>query len=177
MILLMGVAGTGKSTQGRLLADQKGYAYLSSGDILRVLVTGTRRQEMLEGKLLSDQEMIRIFDKVLDLINPADEFVLDGFPRTPTQVNWLLEQEEKDRFSRIIVFHLNAPEAIVHDRLRLRGRLDDSEEAIAKRFDEYHKLTRPIIEKLKQHGAEVHEIDASQDPETIHNLIMREVNG
>ena len=111
MILLMGVAGTGKSTQGRLLADQKGYAYLSSGDILRVLVTGTRRQEMLEGKLLSDQEMIRIFDKVLDLINPADEFVLDGFPRTPTQVNWLLEQEEKDRFSRIILFHFNSTNA------------------------------------------------------------------
>ena len=68
MILLMGVAGSGKSTQGRLLADEKGYAWLSSGDILRVLVTGTRRQQMLEGKLLSDQEMIKIFDKVLEQV-------------------------------------------------------------------------------------------------------------
>ena len=113
MIILMGVAGSGKSTQGRLLADEKGYAWISSGEILRVLVTGKRRHEMLEGKLLSDEEMIQIFDKVLDLINPADEFVLDGFPRTVVQLEWLLEQVKADRLDMTAVFDLEAPEKIV----------------------------------------------------------------
>jgi adenylate kinase len=173
----MGVAGSGKSTQGRLLADEKGYAWLSSGDILRVLVTGTRRQQMLEGKLLSDQEMIKIFDKVLDLIDPTDEFVLDGFPRTLAQANWLLEQATKNRFSRIMVFHLFASEKVVHDRLRARGRLDDSEEAIGKRFAEYKEMTLPIIARFKELGATVYDIDAAQTPEIIHQQIVGHMNG
>ena len=48
MIILTGVAGAGKSMQGKLLADEHGYAWISSGEIFRVLVTGKRRQAMLE---------------------------------------------------------------------------------------------------------------------------------
>ncbi len=172
----MGVAGSGKSTQGKLLADEKGYAWLSSGEILRVLVTGTRRQEMLKGKLLSDQEMIQIFDKVFDLINPADEFVLDGFPRTLVQADWLAEQVKQGRLPYVKVFHLGASENIVHDRLAKRGRLDDSEAAIKNRFEEYKKVTLPIIDHLKKDGATIFEIDASKSADSIHHQIMKLVN-
>ena len=71
MIILTGVAGAGKSMQGKILADEHGYAWISTGEILRVLVTGKRRQEMLQGKLLSDEEMIAILDKVFELIDPT----------------------------------------------------------------------------------------------------------
>src|SRR5947209_20163837 len=98
MIILTGVAGAGKSMQGKMFADEHGYAWISTGEILRVLVTGKRRQEMLEGKLLSDEEMIRIMDKVLQLIDTNQEFVLDGFPRTVTQADWLLAQTRAGRF-------------------------------------------------------------------------------
>jgi len=92
MIILTGVAGAGKSMQGKMFADEHGYAWISTGEILRVLVTGKRRQEMLEGKLLSDDEVITILDSVLNLIDSKQEFVLDGFPRTINQANWLLDQ-------------------------------------------------------------------------------------
>ncbi len=173
----MGVAGSGKSTQGKILADEKGYAWISTGEILRVLVTGTRRQQMLQGQLLSDKEIIQIFDKVLDLINPADEFVLDGFPRTVVQADWLMEQFSRKRFDMTAVFHLKASEEVVHDRLRQRGRLDDSEQAISKRFEEYRSTTLPIIDLFKKQHAPVYEIDASQNAETIHKEIMSHING
>ena len=98
MIVLMGVAGAGKSMQGRLLADEHGLAWISTGELLRVLITGKRRREMLEGKLLSDDEMIMILDKLLELINTNEEFVLDGFPRTIPQAEWLLAQAKNGRF-------------------------------------------------------------------------------
>ena len=60
MIVLMGVAGAGKSLQGRLFADEHGYSWISTGELFRVLVTGKRRQQMLEGKLLSDEEVIAL---------------------------------------------------------------------------------------------------------------------
>src|SRR3954470_6678869 len=97
MIILMGVAGAGKSIQGRLLADEHGYAWISTGEMFRVLVTGKRRQQMLEGKLLSDDEVIKLVDKTLKMIDLEKEFLLDGFPRTDTQADWLMEQVTSGR--------------------------------------------------------------------------------
>ena len=52
MIIFMGVAGSGKSVQGRLLADTLGLPWLSTGEFLRMLISGQRRKDMQAGKLL-----------------------------------------------------------------------------------------------------------------------------
>lgn len=173
MIILMGVAGAGKSMQGKILADEHGYAWISTGEILRVLVTGKRRQEMLQGKLLSDEEMINLIDKVLDLIDTKQEFVLDGFPRTVAQADWLLEQVHKGRFSLSAVVHLSASEDVVRSRLLNRARPDDTDEAIAKRFSEYQAVTVPILEHFEREGAKVCRIDAAQDVRAVHDAILK----
>jgi len=173
MIILMGVAGAGKSMQGKILADEHGYAWISTGEILRVLVTGKRRQEMLEGKLLSDEEMINLMDKVLELIDPRQEFVLDGFPRTVAQADWLLSQVRDKRFDLSAVIHLSASEEVVRARLLERGRQDDTEEAIAKRFSEYRSVTLPIIEYFRKEGAKVCDIDAANDPREVHDALLK----
>jgi adenylate kinase len=173
VIILTGVAGAGKSMQGKILADEHGYAWISTGEILRVLVTGKRRHEMLQGKLLSDDEMVHLMDKVLELIDTKQEFVLDGFPRTVPQADWLMDQVDKGRFNLSAVIHLAASEDVVRSRLLDRGRQDDTEEAIAKRFSEYRAVTLPIIEHLKQEGAKVCDIDASQEPRAVHDAILK----
>lgn len=176
MIILMGVAGAGKSMQGKLLADEHGYAWISTGEILRVLVTGKRRQEMLEGKLLSDQEVINILDKVLELIDTQQEFVLDGFPRTVPQADWLIKQAESGRFSLSGVIHLTASEDVVRGRLMDRGRPDDNQGAITKRFDEYRTVTLPIINHFKGEGIHVYDIDAAQTPREVHDAIIKYID-
>jgi adenylate kinase len=172
MILLMGVAGAGKSMQGRILADEHGYAWISTGEILRVLVTGRRRQEMLQGKLLSDEEVIELIDKVFDLIDTKQEFVLDGFPRTVPQADWLLEQIDKGRFELTAVVNLVAGKDVILERLTKRGRVDDNEEAVSARFDEYEAVTRPILDHFKEKKIRVHEVDADRDPREIHDDIL-----
>lgn len=169
----MGVAGSGKSMQGKILADEHGYAWISTGEILRVLVTGKRRHEMLEGKLLSDEEMINLMDKVLELIDAKQEFVLDGFPRTVPQADWLMEQVHKGRFALTAVIHLAASEEVVRKRLLARGRQDDTEEAIAQRFAEYKAVTLPIIQHFKEEKAKVCDINAGQDPREVHDEILK----
>lgn len=175
MIILTGVAGAGKSMQGKMFADEHGYAWISTGEIFRVLVTGKRRQEMLEGKLLSDEEVINILDTVLNLIATDQEFVLDGFPRTIPQADWLLDQVHKGRLELTAVVNLDASEDVVRERLMARGRQDDTEEAIAKRFDEYRSVTMPILEHFKKEGVDVHNIDAAQEPRTVHDAILKAI--
>lgn len=172
MILLMGVAGAGKSMQGRILADEHGYAWISTGEILRVLITGKRRQEMMQGKLLSDEETIKILDRVFDMIDTNQEFVLDGFPRTIPQADWLLEQVDQGRFQLTGVIDLVASQEVVLERLKKRGRPDDTEEAIAERFKEFEAVTRPILNHLKEKKVRVHEVNADRDPRSIHDDIL-----
>lgn len=175
MIILMGVAGSGKSMQGRLFADEHGFAWVSTGELLRVLVTGRRRQEMLQGKLLSDDEMTLILDKVFDLIDVSQEFVLDGFPRTLPQAKWLLEQVDNGRFDIDVIFNLVASREVLHDRLRARGRMDDTEEAIATRFNEYERVTLPIIDLFRKHDLRVYDVDASKSPQEVHDTLLGHV--
>jgi adenylate kinase len=176
MIILMGVAGAGKSMQGRLFADEHGYAWMSTGELFRVLVTGKRRQQMLEGKLLSDDEVIALVDKTLKMIDTEKEFLLDGFPRTQAQANWLLDQVQAGRLRLTAVINLSASREVVHERLLARGRQDDTAEVIDRRFSEYETVTLPIIDYFREEGVAVYDIDAAQTPEAVHNDILQHLD-
>ncbi len=168
----MGVAGAGKSMQGRILADEHGYAWISTGEILRVLVTGKRRQEMLLGNLLSDDEIIKLLDKVFDMIDTQQEFVLDGFPRTIPQADWLTTQVRNGRFELHCIINLEASEETITKRLMSRGRPDDTKEAIVKRIDEYEAVTQPILQHFREEKIPVHDIDGDRDARIIHDEIL-----
>lgn len=173
MILLMGPAGAGKSLQGQKLADEHGYAYISTGEIFRLLITGHRRAEMLEGKLLSDDEVIHVIDKVLDIIDTKAEFILDGFPRTARQVDWLMEQVAQGRFVQPVVVHMDVSEKATRDRLAKRGRPDDTDSAITERYRLYESATQPILKQYIDYGVVVHEVNADGTPTEVYDNIVR----
>lgn len=172
MIVMMGVAGAGKSVQGRWLADEVGLPWLSTGEFLRMLVTGERRKEMLAGKLLDDSEMIGLADKIFHMIDLEEEFILDGFPRTLGQAEWLIAQHKAGLITISKVFHLEASEEVVAERLLERGRKDDTKEAITLRFSEYNSVTVPIISDFESKGIKVHHIVSEGTPEEVHDKIM-----
>ncbi len=172
MIVFMGVAGAGKSVQGTLLAKDIGYKWLSTGEHLRASISGERKAEMLKGKLLDDQEIIDILIDFFNSIEDTDHCILDGFPRTLRQAEWLYEQHEKGAIKVSDVIYLDASLEVVEKRLLARGRPDDTEEVIHRRFDEYEKATLPIIDWFKQKGMRVHEVNAERTVEEIHADIM-----
>lgn len=168
----MGVAGSGKSAQGRLLADRLGYPWLSTGEFLRMLISGERRREMLEGKLLDDAEIISLVQKIFRIVDTEHEFVLDGFPRTLAQADWLLAQQRHGQLDITAVIHLQASEEVVLERLLQRGRQDDQAESIRERFREYETATQPIIDDFKKNGVPVFEINGVGAVEDIHESIV-----
>jgi adenylate kinase len=172
MILLMGIAGSGKGTQGKMLADQHGFHLISMGDVLRMYVTGEQRRRMLAGGLLDDQEIIKIVDKVLTSLPDKEQLILDGFPRTIPQAKWLLEQAEAGRFNVEKVFHLVATRDAVKKRLMSRGRIDDHEDAIEARFNEYERSTAPLLEWFNDHGLAVDNIDAERPVEKVNQDLI-----
>lgn len=172
MILLMGPAGAGKSLQGHKLADEHGYAYISTGEIFRLFLTGHRRAAMLEGKLISDDETIDMIDKVFTIIDTTGEFILDGFPRTAEQVDWLMQQVKKGRFDAPIVVHMDVSEKETRRRLGLRGRPDDTPEAITERYKLYANKTQPILQQFRDSGVVVHDVSADGTPSQVYKNII-----
>lgn len=169
----MGVAGSGKSMQGRMLADQLALPWLSTGEFLRMLISGDERRDMLAGKLLDDEEIISLVQKIFTVVDVEEDFILDGFPRTFGQADWLLNQVKYGQLNISGVIHLQASEEAVSERLLGRGRQDDTKEAITERFREYEDSIKPILAQFKEAGIPIHEINGEQEPGTIHKDIMK----
>lgn len=169
----MGVAGSGKSSQGRRLADEHGLPWVSTGEFFRMLVAGQKRKDMLAGKLLDDEEVIKLVSKIFAIVDTDHDFILDGFPRRVAQADWLLNEAKHHNLEVTAVINLQASEAVVSKRLLSRGRPDDTPESIRERFDEYQQETLPIIEHFKQAGVNVIDINADQPVDTVYALVEK----
>jgi adenylate kinase len=175
MILLMGIAGSGKGTQGKMLADKLGLHLISMGDVLRMYITGKRREEMLAGKLLKDEDIIKLLQRVLTTLQDNNEVILDGFPRTIPQAEWLVDHVKDGPFGLRAAFHLAASRETVKQRMLERARIDDTEDAIEKRIDEYDRATKPLLDWLKAHGVKVVNIDGEQSIEDVNQDIIKQL--
>lgn len=172
MIIFMGVAGSGKSVQGRKLADELQLPWLSTGEFLRMLIAGEKRKDMLAGKLLKDQEIIAMVRKVFTIIDTDQEFILDGFPRTVGQADWLINQAKHGQLHITAIIHLSASGEIVKGRLLGRGRQDDTEAAIHERFKEFEDAIKPILEHFKLSGVDILEVNGELEEHKVHEQIV-----
>ncbi len=175
MIIFMGVVGSGKSVQGRMLADALCLPWLSTGEFLRMLISGQQRKDMLEGKLLEDEQMISLVQKIFSVVDTEHEFILDGFPRTIGQADWLLNQIKYGQLDVSAVIHLVASPEVVKKRLLSRGRLDDNVDAIEVRLREYDRTILPVLDELKNNDVNVYDIDGEKSVKQVHAKIIEAV--
>ncbi|MCA9343910.1 MAG: nucleoside monophosphate kinase [Candidatus Nomurabacteria bacterium] len=175
MIIFTGVAGSGKSVQGKMLADYLGLPWLSTGEFLRMLISGERRKDMLAGKLIEDKEIISLVQKIFNVVDTKNEFILDGFPRTVAQADWLLNQAKHGQLKLTAVVNLKADKKAVRKRLLARGRQDDTESAIEERFKEYNNSILPILEHFKDAGVPIHDITADQEVDIVQRSIRKQL--
>lgn len=150
-ILFIGPQGSGKSTQGKMLAEYLNIPYLGMGDIFRSIskkesAAGERIRRILEaGNLVDDKTAAKLVTKRLNDSLFGKGFILDGFPRT-------LEQSTLFDPNFDMVFYLNVAKEELIKRLLSRGRLDDTEQSISKRLDNYFKQTEPLLSLYRQKG-------------------------
>ncbi len=168
----MGIAGSGKGTQGKLLAETTDYKVISTGELLRAYGSEDQHRRMHTGELISDEEVTELLDRALAELDDPNKTILDGYPRSVAQSKWLLGQAAGGRFNIQYVLHLNASREAVKQRMKDRARTDDHDEAIEARFNEYEKATVPILDYYRTHGIDVVEVNGEQPIETVHQEIL-----
>lgn len=150
-MVLLGKQGSGKGTQGQRLATHFGTRHLSTGQMFRdsaaagVQAGLDAKSFMDRGELVPDDLVIAVVDE--RFANPSEVvpgFVLDGFPRTKAQA---LELERILHAHPIdVVIDLDVPTDVVVERMRSRGREDDTEESIRRRLELYDTETKPLVD-------------------------------
>ncbi len=160
--LIVGPQGSGKGTQGVLVAQAFDVPQVATGDIFRANVAGgtelgKRVQAIIEaGDLVPDELTSALVADRLSQADAAEGFLLDGYPRNRGQVDDLDAFLEGRGESLDAVIELEVPReesiARISQRAIEQGRTDDTEEAIANRLAIYERETAPILEVYRARG-------------------------
>ena len=149
-LVFFGPPGAGKGTQAQKIVSDFGIPQISTGEILRAAVTkGTPLGKeagplMAAGKLVPDELVIGIVEERLKEADCARGFLLDGFPRTIPQAEALAKALDKMGKKIEHVVSLEVADSVIHERMKGRGRADDSPETVQKRLDVFRQQTSPL---------------------------------
>jgi adenylate kinase len=202
--VLLGPPASGKGTQGRFLAEDLGLAYLSTGALLRSAVEqgsplGLEAAPILaKGEYLPDTLMNSIMGDWLG--KQPGGWVLDGFPRSTSQADFLAGflTEKDQKLDAAILLEVPVDELLIRlgnriecpecrwsgRRQDLNGadrcpecggvpgpRADDTPANFRSRLSEYEEYTLPLVARYEQEGI-LRRFDATRDPAEVEKRLL-----
>lgn len=205
-LILFGSPGSGKGTQAKTIKDGLGIAHISTGDMLRErVVLGDRLGKRVEslmaaGNLVPDADVNRMVDDRIAEDDCREGFILDGYPRTVSQADWLAGRLSKERV-RPMVVHLEVDYNVIIARIagrrqcpvcgtlynlakepnrvacdlegaRLEIRADDREDVVRERLRAYDRQTAPVLAFFRDEGYACRDFDGAEPPEVIGKQIL-----
>jgi len=207
---MQGPPGAGKGTQARILSESLRLPHVSTGDMLRDALKdqtelGKKAKTFMEsGALVPDELVNAIVAERLDREDCRGGFILDGYPRTIPQAEFLRSIFEKDG-TKILTIGVEVGDNELIRRLSSRWtcprcgkmfrsemdpnkasgkcdecgapldqRKDDAAEVVAERLRIYHKTTRPLIQYYKDRGCYV-EVNGDGAVDDIFGSIIKEI--
>jgi adenylate kinase len=209
-IIMLGPPGSGKGTQARQMGESLRFPHISTGDMLREALKnetelGKRAKAFMEsGELVPDELVDAIVAERIDREDCRRGFILDGYPRTLLQAEFLGSVLEKDK-TRLLTLGIEVGDEEVVKRLASRWtcpkcgkmfnanlnpekaggqcdechtaliqREDDTSEVITERLQVYNKKTAPLIQFYQKQGAYI-AINGDRPVEQIFESIMSEI--
>lgn len=178
-ILIYGIQGSGKSTQGKLLSQRLHLPYLSTGHIFRELSRRPTpegryiKETLAAGVLVPDEIVIPTVERYLSKPEYQNGWILDGFPRN-------LKQTKKFKNKINVVFYVKISDKEALWRLSFRRdpqgniREDETLKGIRQRIHLFHKVTAPVIEHYRKQDLVI-DIDGERKIDEISDDIMSKI--
>ena len=203
-LIIFGPPGAGKGTQAALLEQRRGITQISTGDILRAAMDqetalGQKAKAYVEAGELVPDELVRKLAEQAIADESFTDFVLDGYPRTLQQAEWLTEFLEGRDTPLHAVLSLEVPDEVLVRRLSRRRvhaetgetyhldhnpppdaldpdlivqRSDDEPETVRNRLAVYRKETAPLASYYEERDALV-SVDGVGDIEEVFQRILQ----
>ncbi len=171
-LVLIGIQGAGKSTQGNMLSEKLKIPYLSSGHIFREMAKdksplGRMLKETVNaGVLIPDKLTLDIITEYLKKPEYSNGYILDGFPRTVPQA-----EAFQNNVDKVVFIDVSEREALWRISGRVSDRQDETLQAIRKRIEMFHELTEPMIDYYRDRGQLIR-INGENDVDQVFAEIM-----
>jgi adenylate kinase len=162
-VVLLGPPGAGKGTQAEKLAQKLGIPQISTGELFRRNIEegtdlGLEAKRYLDsGDLVPAELTNQLVDNRLKEPDAANGFILDGYPRSVQQAKALHEMLERRGTDIDAVLEFRVSEDELLQRLKARGRADDTADVILNRMKVYRDETAPLLE---YYSGELKTVDA-----------------
>ncbi|MBQ6438266.1 nucleoside monophosphate kinase [bacterium] len=175
-IVIVGIQGAGKSTQGNLLSEKYNIPYLSSGHIFRQMAqektpTGRWLKETINsGALVDDDMTLKVVLEYLKKPEYQNGYILDGFPRTVVQA-----EAFNGGVDKVIFLDVADKEALWRISGRHDNREDETVVAIRRRIDLFHEWTLPVLGYYESQNKLVR-IDGEQEVVKVFDDICKSLN-
>ena len=162
-VVLLGPPGAGKGTQAQKLSEKLGIPQVSTGELFRSNIeNGTKlgleaKRYLDAGDLVPSELTNQLVDDRLNDPDAANGFILDGYPRSLEQAKALHEMLDRRGTDIDAVVEFRVSEEELLQRLKGRGRADDTDEVILNRMKVYRDETAPLLE---YYSDEVKTVDA-----------------
>ncbi|THJ66404.1 adenylate kinase [Arthrobacter echini] len=161
-MLIIGPPGSGKGTQAARISERLDVPAISTGDIFRDNVRretplGVQAREFMDaGDFVPDSVTNSMVRDRLANEDVRDGFLLDGYPRTASQVAELDDILSENALELDVVLQLTADDEELVRRLlgraQLDGRSDDTERVIRHRLGLYHDQTEVVVSRYEERG-------------------------
>lgn len=165
-LIIFGAPGSGKGTQSKILSEKLKLEHVSTGQVFRDYFShsnsfkGYTREQYEQGILARNSVVNGLIEKIL----PKNNFILDGYPRTLKQAEFLDDIAVINK-----VIYLECPFPILKERMLKRGRPDDNEKAVKTRFESYLEKTLPLI---RYYGKKVLHINGNSSQKKVSGFIL-----
>lgn len=181
--MIIGPQAAGKSTQSRLMASRFDFVHISIGDIIRwhldhrTKLASRIRMILDSGNLIPDEVVLDLVRRRLEQHDWNYGFILDGFPRTRAQADFLWQNWDID-----CVVYIDVPDEIVFRRVWQRGiagwgsgytkRAHSNPDNVRRRIRNDHTRMKPLLELYKQLGILTH-VDGNHSITGVFSRITR----
>lgn len=158
----MGPPGAGKGTQAVNISKTLNIPHISTGDIFREnmkneTALGLEAKAFYDkGMYVPDEVTNRIVEDRLTWDDVKNGFLLDGYPRTIEQVNFLdqILAQKSQKIEKVLELTIDIPVVVARllKRAQEQGRIDDTKEVITKRLEVYASSTAPLLAEYQGRG-------------------------
>lgn len=183
-LIIFGPHGAGKGTQAKLISERYGVQRISTGDIFREHMKintnlGKKVKQYMDGNVYVPDKLTNVVLGIKLRHHKSQGFILDGYPRTLDQAEFLdrLLAELKIKIATVINLRVNKEELVKRliKRGKEEGRADDTEEGIRSRMREYETKAEPVIDYYRKKGKIV-DINGDQAIEKVFKDIRQALN-